>query len=1220
MVQVNGKNFDIYSGATFDNIIQKLAKNMHTLPHYIYFPNGIPNLSDFYADNNFIVENLLESIKIIAHDSEVHKLFGEINPKLGQQNLSFNTDVLQPFIVYNKYLINLDEEGAVSFGLLYITTQLNEHSPLITGNQLNEIWKGRDRIRDKISKAIAQNSDRVDRAEEEYLILFEAAKKHWVYTGFELERINFEVHFSVPDLSVVELFNYVQLTPYVPFACINNIYKILKDFVPEKEWAYKDFLDDIIIFKVLQRKELTDAKLEDYVTVIVEVREESSRELVVIDIALDINKQYLSQEDFIHNFLQVLKIDVYGQHLPMYQPLNIQENSVKGAFYFPHRILNKYILTDLVLNNPHFSNVLAIDESSRATKKKDSVYVHFYNEGIGHLTANITQKISEKGDPTLKGGYIDGQFLDKDIQKTFKYGSYYIRVKISKADNQEAVKHFQELLSTLLAIYTDEEPILLETYKTLLKNPTFGKVAKLKSQAPTKDLRLGEIAPEVFASGYPQKCGKEPTIISDDQVAQAEREGKKVLVYPRTANEGFPQRNYICENAPHIYPGLRNNPLSNKNLVPYLPCCYEKDHSTLTGKPYGKYYNDEVPEEEGKVTAQQNFIITYKLARHNIFGKLLDNLGKIFEIINEHSTVEFVRKGVSFSPNSFLECVLEGLDSEFLSPEFNILQQKFTSENERVAFLNNIRTILGNSLANISSCRQECYDDNLEGIQAQILNLTEYLDPHLFVNLLETYFDCNIYVFSRPQYSKQTELRLPRHLESYYQTPKKGKCIIIYEHWGSKSDHSMYPHCELVVEWEKTPVEKVEYSFANNSHINQAIQNMFNKLRQSYALNNKIPLTIFPTSDLKFIGQGIDSYGKCRMLQFMYKDIKCNLLLSPIQPLAVEELINWTIIPIEAKLALSLSNHLNLKELSQNVVHNKVKSYSGVLGNVKVTIPIIEEIPNNTIMHIQGVGVNYVEQENSSLENYNNYKKLARYITSYVFWLYSLFLHQQTETISLASIHKFTKKSIEINPNFLYGKVGKVFSMQSGVMLNDKLVVKSEETLKRLIYSLRVFAMQEEKLLVYYRRKVIDNYYADVTDFDTYPGQVILQGENAIDNWILHQKQNYYLYNTVQFSFSAPYFFKNKLIGEDIWLAQNTFDINKAIEIAQIWLTQHYNPGQDPEEENLSSPKPSFTLYSYKSSTSIAKHIIGDSSQADSIKIIGYKIEGDNFFTVLLPL
>ena len=1218
MVQVNGKNFNVYQGETLDNIIQRLAKDMHTLPRYIYFPMGMPSLNDFYLDNNkFTVENLLEIIKMLANNGdEGHELIVEISPKLAQRELSFVLDVLPPFIVYNELLINLSkstQDTPVDFGILLITTQLQAYLSTIITENIYDIWADRDKIRASLAKEIAINATEADEAEKENIVLSEATKKHWIYTNFELERINFEAFVNVPNLSVIELFNYIQLTHYVPFACINNLYKILKDFVPQKEWAYQDCLVDIITFRVLQSKELIDTKLEDYVTVVVDVSEDSPHELVRIDIALDINKQNLSIKDFMSNFLQVLKIDVSGQLLPISsQQLNITENSVKGVFYFPHHTFNKYILADLVLNNSKFSKVLSIDESSRATKRKDSVYVHFSNEIFGDLTANITQKIAEKGDPILK---------DKDTQKQFKYGSYYIRVKISKAINQLAVQNFQKKISTLFVIYFEEEPKLLKIYRHLLKKPGFGKITPPKPQATVKELRLGEIAPEVFVTGYPPKCTNKPTIISDDQVAQAKSEGITVLRYPRTADEGFPQRNYICEHETAIYPGLRDNPLSNKDLVPYLPCCYDLDHSKMTGKFYGQYYNDEVPEEEGKVTVQQDFITTYKLARHNIFGILLDNIGKIFGIINKNEQFAFVRKGVSFSPNSFLECVLEGLDSESLPAEFNILQQEFTSEIERIAFLNNIRITLGNSLANISSCRQECYDDNLAKIQAKILNLTEYLDPHLFVNLLETYFDCNIYVFSRPQHSKQTELRLPRHLESYYQTGKKGKCILIYEHWGSKSDHSSYPHCELIIRWEKKEAKNVEYNFNNNSPVHEDVQILFNKLRQSYALNNNIPVTIFPILDLEFIGQGIDAYGKCRMLQFNYKNNIVTLLLSPIQPLAVVELINWIITPISANLAIELANYLNLEIIVQNVVHHKAKSYSGFLGNVKVTIPIIDENPLDRLS-IQEGGLNYVEGlvENSILANYNTYKKLARFITSYVFWLYSNFLHQQNESISLDSMQQFRDEYIEIIPDFIYDKVGKAFSLESGVMSHGKLIVKSEEALKRLMYSLRVFALQENKLVVYYLRKSIENYYTDVTDFDTYPEQVILQGEHSVDNWIKHQKQQYYLYTTVQFSSSSPYFYKNKLIGEDIWLAQNTFDINKAIEIAQIWLTQHYNPGQDPEEENLSSPKPSFTLYSYKSSTSIAKHIIGDSSQADSIKIIGYKIEGDSFFTVLLPL
>ena len=60
-------------------------------------------------------------------------------------------------------------------------------------------------------------------------------------------------------------------------------------------------------------------------------------------------------------------------------------------------------MKDLILNNSIFSAVLAIDESQKATTEKDSIYIHFYNAQTGNVKAVLTEKISHKKDPLLKG-------------------------------------------------------------------------------------------------------------------------------------------------------------------------------------------------------------------------------------------------------------------------------------------------------------------------------------------------------------------------------------------------------------------------------------------------------------------------------------------------------------------------------------------------------------------------------------------------------------------------------------------------------------------------------------------------------------------------------------------------------------------------------------------------------------------------------------------------
>ena len=174
-------------------------------------------------------------------------------------------------------------------------------------------------------------------------------------------------------------------------------------------------------------------------------------------------------------------------------------------------------------------------------------------------------------------------------------------------------------------------------------------------------------------------------------------------------------------------------------------------------------------------------------------------------------------------------------------------------------------------------------------------------------------------------------------------------------------------------------------------------------------------------------------------------------------------------------------------------------------------------------------------------------------------WLYSRFIYENDEQINEDSILKFGENFIIIIPDFEYKPVSKTFDLQSGVMSEGKLVVKSEESLKRLIYVLKISCMDTRKIIAYRSRIVIENYYSDVTDFDQHQSQVILQGSESIDKWISEYKKSYVLYSKILIKHQSPYFFQNNLIGPEIWLVQNTSSIEKAINIWKTWNKDKYN-------------------------------------------------------------
>ena len=270
-------------------------------------------------------------------------------------------------------------------------------------------------------------------------------------------------------------------------------------------------------------------------------------------------------------------------------------------------------------------------------------------------------------------------------------------------------------------------------------------------------------------------CPNGPNIISDDEARKAEREGKQVMRYPKDNNiEGYHE--IICDfpGSDRKYPGLEN-PLTNNPPLLYLPCCYKTSHKDRENSIYKQYFYNEKRTEE--VTEQQNLIKTNKFLDLDVTGEVPDGINNFFKLFNLDKT-KFIRKGVCKSKSSFLECVMEGLDIDDL--------ENYETEDERLKYLSNYRKELSNNI-NAAVCKQEMYNYEIDEIKRMISDDNVYMDPKLFISLLENVFKCNIFIFNR--IDNESRLILPNHVQSYYKFKNEYNSIFIYEHMGSPSDY-----------------------------------------------------------------------------------------------------------------------------------------------------------------------------------------------------------------------------------------------------------------------------------------------------------------------------------------------------------------------------------------------------------------------------------------------
>jgi len=1155
MIQVNNKNFPIYDFDTEDSIISRIAYNMKTKPIYIYKNED--------EKRNILAEDILEIIKKDGETNSDFNLFKNNNEHKFGKNIDFKKDILYIWIVYNKKLKELAEINTII--LEDIAERLYEDDYLNSKEEFEKIWKEKDNIKRKLNAEIESHSIKVEKYNKLFKF-FDELKEDNVYTDFITE--NFDVFFNINlNYTLIELFNKIIVNKSVPFATFKTYYKVLKNFVPSVDWT--DSSNEYITLKVNTKIE---TEVAEYTTVLLSLSSDKKLECVF---SLSINNTVVSKEVFIDRILNSININSISYK-------NVSENNISGVFYLPNINFNSYVFSDLAMLDPNMSTLISIDEYAKATKKNGWLYINY-----NHIfTGNIKFTIMSKDKNIYK--------LDKNL---FKEGQRYLRIHISSAKNKEAILVFQKMFSKLLSYYKLKYNEIVNIYKKYI--PDFGEEKKIKIQSKTEKI----LTDEIFIKNYSRNCSlpRKPTPIEKNELK--EYKDYETMKFPRDYNEdniikyksdGVNQKYYVCENKDFPFPGLQINKLSNSDVFPFVPCCFKTDKKNKKDSVYRQYYFNE--EAENKVKKQQNLILTDKFLDPNTFGELSQSIKNFFETLDIDINYKYIRVGVERNHSSFLSSVMFALFGENYQENI-ILETREKLSKEEFA----------------SGCRQCLYDIDISEIQENIKNAEHYFDPKLYIQLLESYFECNIFLFN-----KETII-LPRFTQFYYRKIQKGPCIFIYEHMGSESDHAKYPQCELIVKWNMNKSTDVKYIFDSKEVISKSVNNIFENMNKCYILNTPLRDILFDIDKNIISGQVIDSYGKSRQLYVNYKGNELCLLTQPNQPLLIPEFNRHKkLVKTDKSVVINFIKDYKGKIVSQTVLNNILVEINCKFGNINTSIPVLESEPINDI----NISSEIHYKENTSLLNrFNKNKKLSRYICEYMFWLFSKYiLKNKISNIDDKVLKDFANDGIIIDKEHKYkSNVSNAFENNNDNLTKDgKLVINSEELLLRLMYVLKLYSIRDlNGLLNYHTNIYIEKYYQDITDFDIYDEQILLEGEDSIYKLIEESSIKNILHDTIIINQKTPYFFKNNIINKKIWLAQNVTSLKQALLIGNIWNNKHFNKGQySKETENQYG----FILHSYRNSNNITSYRVKGKETTRDIHIVAYKIENKNFFTVLMDI
>lgn len=565
--------------------------------------------------------------------------------------------------------------------------------------------------------------------------------------------------------------------------------------------------------------------------------------------------------------------DIVLDRISQSLPVDLSSRSVGkrgGDFRIYGVALVEPLFLDMLLLSDLFYAYMYMPEESKPASEKKKFTLHLRTLP---LTDNPSSMPTDVYLPSSVAAALNQYSTDGEsvpiltpggvIEEPLPSGTPYLICTMGRANSSLDAKQFQEVLSRLCRIYLEDLETRRSIYLRFFPEARYSPVTRETERKKSILSRLAELeqlAPEVFVKGYARKCqGRhQPVLINRGEVA--EWEGKTFTHAGRTHQRqvlSFPPLNpkyyIVCPDDEYPFPGVRKNGLGNKNVYPYLPCCYGSDQMGKgVNSDYNVYYSGK--ERKYKRTAAKTRIISSKIAGFKRRGNIPSTTLVSFLSSFFPGPTDFVRVGVPRDTNSAISCLLLATQPDAV----DYSEAGMASEAARVRSGIDVHPAL---------LKQELYDLSDEDILRQLDNQSLFFDPFLFYRALEEVFQVNVVTFVLGAKDNVPLFEIPRAALYHTRIYRDRPLVLLYKNFGSESDALTFPQIELLVE-EKSGA--MTFSGDVNSRIFQA----FNAFQTVYlwtpvfgekrgTLSNVIPFADLPVFS-NIVGQVLDEYGKLR--------------------------------------------------------------------------------------------------------------------------------------------------------------------------------------------------------------------------------------------------------------------------------------------------------------------------------------------------------------------
>jgi len=677
--------------------------------------------------------------------------------------------------------------------------------------------------------------------------------------------------------------------------------------------------------------------------------------------------------------IQVILNRIY-EHIPDLKHAEaneLKEKKLSGSFNVYDVELFDMPFQNLTLLEPIFSSYIYIEEVDKALPLKKRLDIHYRGMLIESQSSTSTSSLQGEykkaykspikagltTETALAGSKValDGSEVLADVTRNMKY----IHVNMNRATSMRAIRQFMNIFSRLMRIYLDNLGKIRGEISYYVPGFEDGdsitdvskKKGNKKKGTKSRIERLKEAFPELFVGEYVRKCqGKsQPIIIQKDEIEQWRArkidigggmvEDRMVLKFPPELNKedskGEPMFYYTCPDDSVPYPAIQPNDMINKDIFPYIPCCYKENHlekkSELRTLLYGEMDD---PKKKDYTISMDKILDEGKSGAINsefnsLLLRLLDGISTNDENFDK---ISYNRFGTIIDQNSFIHSILIAVGhQDYLRMD----------RNEKINFAESIRMGMWNNVYP-EVCRQEMYDHDIYGIKMAVSKLDSFFDPLLYYRTLEEMYGINIYVFNLLDKDKSTGmsnnlLLLPRHKHFHVRPPRitndRGQyreTVIILRHEGSSSDNLPYPHCEVIgkVEKGRSTIFKFNYPSDMERQLYPIIAFSARTLTWENIENeNVLRQNIYSSFDFEstfkhVLSQVIDSSGKTRILE-VRKNARSPSVFVNIPPTAP----------------------MNRMGIDSDEIYNKLPSYEAVISLLGVPVGYSKDIENENVVN-----------------------------------------------------------------------------------------------------------------------------------------------------------------------------------------------------------------------------------------------------------------------------